>query len=269
MTSRKQFRLLVALAAAVGAFAAVVPAAGAETPAPGYSQFAGCPSPKSENPAVTGCLRSDITGGEINIGNKSVPISKPLVLSGGVELGGANFVFNSNGGLSPVKLPVPGGVVGLTGLDGLIELLNVEQLKLYAEAQLARQPEIITAEDVRLPLKVHLVNSVLGKNCFIGSESEPIVLNLITGTSGKLTGKEPAYEFDRELGILHGRGGVFVDNTFSAPGASGCQLTLLGLIPIDLDPIVNAASGLPAAAGSNEAIQDYNIEITSAASVYP
>jgi hypothetical protein len=266
---RKQFRLLVALAAAVGVLGAVAPVAGAETPAPGYEQFAGCPSPKSENPAVSGCLRSDITGGEINIGNKSVPISKPLVLSGGVEIEGANFVFNSNGGLSPVKLPVPGGVVGLTGLDWLVNLLNIEQLKLFAEAQLAGQPEVITAENVRLPLKVHLINSVLGNSCYIGSNSNPIVLNLVTGTSGKLTGKEPAYVLDPKLKILHGNGGVFVDNTFSAPGASGCRLTLLGLIPIDLDPIVNLASGLPAASGTNEAIQDYNIEITGAAQVYP
>jgi hypothetical protein len=36
-----------------------------------------------------------------------------------------------------------------------------------------------------------------------------------------------------------------------------------------LDPIVNLASGLPAASGTNEAIQDYNIEITGAAQVYP
>jgi hypothetical protein len=262
-------KFLVALIAAIGALAAIAPIAGADTPANGYTQFAGCPSPKTENPAVTSCLRSDITGGKIKIGNKSVPITQPLVLSGGTEVEGAGFVFNSKGGLSHTKLQVPGGVIGLTGLDWLVNFLKVEQLKLFAEAQLAGTPEVIGAENVRLPIKVHLINPVLGNNCYVGSNSSPIVLNLITGTSGKLTGQAPAYEFDPSLFILHARNGVFVDNTFSAPGASGCQLTLLGFIPVGLNSAVNLVSGLPAASGTNETVQNYNLEVAESNLVYP
>jgi hypothetical protein len=275
MKPRNQFRLLASLAAVIGAFAAVAPAAGAETPAPGYSQFAGCPSPKTENPTVTSCLRTDITGGKIKIGNKNVPISKPMTLSGGTELEGANFVYNSKGGLSPTKLEVPGGVIGLTGLDWLVNFLGIEQLKLYAEAQLAGTPQILGPENVRLPIKVHLINPALGNNCYIGSNSNPIVLNLTTGTTSPpppaqpITGKQPEYSFDPSLIILHANNGVFVDNTFSAPGASGCQLTLFGFIPVGLNSVVNSTSGLPAAAGTNETVQNYNLEIVESALVYP
>jgi hypothetical protein len=269
MTPRTQPRLLIALAAAICAFIAIVPVARAATPAPGYSQFAGCPSPKSENPAITNCLRTEITGGQFKIGNKSVPITQPLVLSGGSELEGANFSYNSKGGLSHVKLQVPGGVIGLTGLDWLINFLNIEQLKLFAEPQLAGAPQILGPENVVLPLKIHLINSILGNNCFIGSSASPVKLNLTTGTSGKLTGKSPTYEFDPILEILHARNGAFVDNTFTAPGASGCQLTLLGFIPIDLDPVVNLASALPAGSGTNEAVQNYNLELVASNLVYP
>ena len=39
-----------------------------------------------------------------------------------------------------------------------------------------------------LPIKVRLVNPLLGAECSIGSNSHPIVLSLTTGTSGRLTG---------------------------------------------------------------------------------
>lgn len=271
-----QLRLLAMLAAAIVAFAAAAPAAGAETPAPGYAQFAGCPSPKSENPAISACIRSDITGGKIKIGNKSVPISKPLVLSGGTELEGVNFSYSPKGGLSPTKLLVPGGVIGLTGLDWLVNFLSIEQLQLYAEAQLAGTPQILGPEHVKLPIKVHLINPVLGNNCFVGSNSNPIQLDLITGTTAPPAPAKPitghpltSFEFDRALEIFRAQGGTFVDNSFSAPGASGCQLTLFGFIPVGLNSAVNLASGLPAAAGTNETVQNYNIELVEAALVYP
>jgi hypothetical protein len=265
---------LLALAAVVAAFFAIAPVAGAETPAPGYSQFAGCPGPK-EDPAVVACIRAEITGGEFKIGTKSVPVSHPLVLSGGAGEELSGFAANSKGGLSSAKLQVPGGVIGLTGLDWLVNFLNIEQLKLFAEPQLAGQPELLNVEQVRLPIKVHLINSVLGNNCYIGSNSDPIVLNLTTGTTSPpspakpITGTVPTYEYESSLGILRGVGGTFVDNAFSAPGATGCQLNLFGFIPVGLNTVVNLESGLPAEAGTNKATQNYNIEITESELVYP
>ena len=59
-----------------------------------------------------------------------------------------------------------------------------------------------------------------------------------------------------------------MDNSFSAPGASGCVLKLFGFIPISLNGFVNEQAGLPAAAGTNEAVQNINIELALQETVY-
>jgi hypothetical protein len=141
----------------------------------------------------------------------------------------------------------------------------------YATAELAGTPQVTSVEDVTLPIKVHLENStgVLGSNCYIGSSSSPIKLHLVTGKSGSLTGKEPKYVFDPVTEIVKGSGGTFVDGTFTAPSANGCVLTLFGFIPISINGVINATSGLPAGSGINNTVQNYSIEIVEAALVYP
>lgn len=250
---------------------AMVPLAQADTPKPGYTQFAGCPSPK-ENPAVEACLRSVISSGHVKIGSKNVPITNPITLSGGLLPGGA-ITANAKGGLSPVKQTVPGGVIGLTGLDWLVNFLNLEGLKLYAVTELAGAPMLTT--NLALPIKVHLVNPVLGNNCYIGSNANPIKLDLTVETTNPpppnkpITGKSPVFGFDPLTEMITQKGGTFVDNAFSAPGASGCVLNLFGFLPISLNGLVNAQSGLPAAAGTNEAVQNFDNELASPLTVYP
>ena len=119
-----------------------------------------------------------------------------------------------------------------------------------------------------LPLRFHLINGVLGNTCYIGTPSSPVTLHLTTGKSGKLTGVVPSIEEDSNE-ILHLTGGTYVDNTFAAPTANGCTLTLFGFIPISINGLVNTASGLPAAAGTNEAVQNIETEFTSVNLVYP
>ena len=159
-------KLLAAVAAALVAVAMIAPAANATTPAPGFSQFAGCPSP-SENAKITTCVTSVVKGGHVQMGKKEVPITSPITLSGGVEDEAKNFSYNSKGGLSLVKQKVPGGVIGWTGLTWLLEPLGSEALTLYAVTELAGTPNVSLAL-VSLPIKVHLINPVLGNNCRIG-----------------------------------------------------------------------------------------------------
>ncbi len=271
MKSKHLAKRLGGLAAVVAAVAAFAPAAQAATPAPGYTQFTGCPSP-AEDPGVVFCNRTVITGGHFQMGSKNVPISNPITLTGGVEETG-KIVANKLGGLTPVKQKVPGGVIGLTGLTWLLEFLGSEALTLYAVTELAGQP-VLGEESLSLPIKVHLVNGVLGNNCYVGSVSNPISLNLTNGTTSPpppnkpISGTYPKFAFD-ELGIIHANGGTFVDNSFAAPGASGCVLTLFGFIPISINGLVNSQSGLPAAAGTNETVQNYNSEIVEPSLVYP
>lgn len=255
MKSKLSGKLLVAAMAAITAMAVLVPAAQAKTPAPGYEKFAGCPSPE-ENPKIEGCIHSTVTGGHFKMGNKDVPITNPIVVSGGVEDELKGFSYNSKGGMPPVKQKVPGGVVGLTGLTWLLEILGSEALTLYAATELAGQPTVGFTE-ISLPIKVHLINSVLGKNCYVGSNSNPIKL--------KMTG-EPSFGFDPKLNVIL-LDGTYTDNTFSAPGASGCVLTLFGFIPISINGLVNSASGLPAATG-NETEQVIHTEIAPSFLVY-
>jgi hypothetical protein len=273
--SKHLAKLSGALVLAIFAIAMMASAAQAETPAPGYSQFAGCPSPKSENKEISTCIRTDIVGGHFKVGNKDTPITVPFTLSGGVNANIKNFAYNSKGGLSQAKQKVPGGIIGLTGLTWLAEFLGIEALTLYAVTELAGTPDLHVDEHPVLPIKVHLINSALGNNCYIGSNTNPITLHLTAETTSPpppakpITGKFPEYTFDGATEILKGKNGVYVDNAFAAPGVNGCVLTLFGFIPISINGIVNTASGLPSAAGTNETTQNFNIEIVESALVYP
>jgi hypothetical protein len=264
-------RLLVAMSAAIAALAFFVPGASALEPKEGYKQFKGCPS-DTEVPVSFFCQRVHIDGGNFKMGNKNVPIENAMDLVGGLDENG-NFV---GGVFPPVQQTVPGGVIGLTGLTWLLEFFGINALSLYATTELAGVPGNAFVEPIVLPVKVHLTtpSGVLGKNCYVGSVSNPIKLNLITGTTSPpapnkpITGKEPTFSEDTKLGIIHLDNGQFVDNSFAAPGASGCVLTLFGFIPISINGLVNTQSGLPAAAGTNETRQDFDLELTAEESVY-
>ncbi len=264
MNSKHASRLIGAAATAFTAVALLAPMAQADTPAPGYTQFAGCPS-ANENPNITTCLRSVVKSGNFKMGNKNVPITNPITVSGGSNGDLENFAATSKGGMPPVNQKVPGGVVGLTGLTWLLELLGSEALTLYAATELAGVPTFKGVEEITLPIKVHLINNTLGKNCYVGSVSSPITLHLSTKVS---PGHNPEELFQDGLEILHANKATYVDKTFSAPGASGCVLTLFGFIPISINGLVNTASGLPAASG-NETVQNIDTEIAPEEYVYP
>jgi hypothetical protein len=271
--SKTLARLLTMAGLAILAIAMFAPIAQAkEEPNTGFTQFRGCPRP--EEKVMVFCVRSDVTGGHLQMGSKDVPIEKPLALTGGTEADFTGFTANSEGGLTKVKQKVPGGVLGLTGLTWLLEFFGSEALTLYAVTELAGIPSNFTFSSVTLPIKVHLEtpSGVLGSTCYIGSVGTPIVLNNITGTTSPpppnepITGKEG--EFSEEGEIVKFENGIYVDNSFAVPGASGCTLKLFGFIPISLNSFVNSQSGLPSAAGHNAAEQDINIEIALQESVY-
>jgi hypothetical protein len=267
--SSKTKRLIVGLIAAV-VVAMLAPAAQAATPAPGFGQFANCPSP-AENPAVVSCINSTVKGGHFQMGNKDVPITNPMTLSGGIAEGGNILQGPKAPILTPAKQKVPGGVVGLTGLTWLLEILGSEALTLYAVTETAGTVNF--SETLNMPIKVHLINSTLGNNCYVGSSSNPIKLSMTFATTSPPPPNVPisgtAPEFSFEGGILKGKNGTLVDNSFAAPGASGCVLTLFGFIPVSINGLVNTQSGLPAAAGTNETKQIVDEELTAVGNVYP
>jgi len=266
-------RLPVVVAALLTLAALAPSAAGATTtPAPGYGQFAGCPNP-AQNPQIETCFRSVFTSGTFQAGGMEFPISKPITYSGGYTA--SNEVdFNATGGMPPVPQSVPGGIVGLTGLTWLAMLLSPSQQALSADIELAGMPGPPLPETLSLPVKIHLTNTILGSNCYIGSNANPIVLDLITGTTSPpplnspITGTESTISTTPNE-VLDLEEGTYVDNSFAAPGANGCVLTIGGSPPISIDSLINSQNGLPAAAGSNTAIFDFDTELVEAAVVYP
>jgi len=273
--SKHIVRAFSAVGLALFAIAMAAPTAGAEVTHPGYEQFAGCPKPKPEATGLT-CLRWVFSGGHIHIGKKEIPISNPITLSGGAEelFETAPLLSNSEGGLEAVQEPVPGGLIGSTRLDWLANYLNLKQLMLYAVIELAGQPTQ-SFDAMQLSVKVHLVNSALGSHCYVGSNANPIVLSLTDGTTNPpppnkpITGAQPAFGYEPEREILSRSDGTYVDNSFAVPGVSGCALSLLhGAISLNVNSLINAKFGLPARAGTNEAVLDFDQEIVDSFFVY-
>lgn len=267
-------RLLVAMSAAIAVLALFAAGASAKEPAAGYERFAGCPSPE-ESATSTVCQLATISGGHFQMGSKDVPIENPITLGGGTTSKLTEFKASPKGGMSNSPQKVPGGVIGLTGLTWLLEFFGSEALTLYATTELVGQP-VLTATSFSLPIRVHLTNpaGLLGSSCYVGTPAEPIQLKLITGTTKPpppnepITGTLPKIKAGEQPGVTVIYDGVFVDNSFAAPGANGCKLVLFGFIPISINGLVNSQSGLPSPAGTNETTQNFSLELAPQFLVY-
>jgi hypothetical protein len=274
----KRGRLTLAGMALV-AFGALFAAPSAFAHSGEYAEFNQCPS---TNPNVVACLYSKTTSGEVVLGKKKVPIVNPVVLQGGISEPDGTFFSSFYGALNGETLtkaaqPVPGGLSGLVnckeislswlrvsceavfenGLTGVNSTL--ELAKPASEIKVSLSHILFESTvGVKLPVKVHLENPLLGSTCYIGSSSEPIWWNLTTGKTSppppntSIHGAEGTPEFKGEdEQILRLAGNKLVDNAWAAPGATGC-----GGWPAEyiLDPIINSSVGVPAAAGKNTAI---------------
>jgi hypothetical protein len=221
-----------------------------------FAKFINCP-------LTTGkaCIYGETLEGEFKLGNKATPIVNPTILQGGFAYIGTETLpitppLYGAEELSAVSQPIPGGLTGASELIGG---------PASATAELAGTA-VVTAvflgfghdTAVELPIKVHLQNELLGPNCYIGSDAEPIVLKLTDGTTKPPAGTEP---MTGKIGINEGRdkgrliafiNNTLVDNTFAVPAAKGCGTNAL-LEPI-VTAAVNTAIGLPSAAGLSHAI---------------
>lgn len=258
----KQFTRAAALALSVVALLAMA-ATAAAAPAPGYEEFAGCPD-KADNAAITGCNVSTVYSGHLKMGTKDTPISDPIHLIVGYDTNGNGVAGSLDGGLQRI----PGGLIGITGLDWLRFIYPLNYLQIYAEPELAGPTTVFP--NVHLPLKVQLHNVLLNNNCYIGANNDPVDLNLTTGTTSPpppnqpITGASGSGEIDGS--IFRITGAQLVDNAFRAPAARNCDLLSLNLL---ITGLVNLQSGLPSPAGTNEAIQNTNLSVTAIENIYP
>jgi hypothetical protein len=243
-------RLVLVVLAVSALFAAIGAASASAGIDRELSVFADCPTAV---PDVNVCAYSTVTGGEFQLGSKTVPINKTIVLQGGLKLGSKELVPAADGNtLSHTPLTVPGGLIGI-GLPGE---------EITATAELAGTVELNTTAllnggpSVLLPLKVKLDNPVLLAKCYVGSNSEPVSLTLTTGTTSPpppntpINGKTGHLSFAAAGAMVRVTGTVIVDNAFAVPGANGCG-------PLGLeDPVVDLEAGLPAGAGHNKVVQE-------------
>ncbi len=254
-----------------------------------FTKFQYCPWHTAE---VYKCVYAVTNSGEVKLGNKSVPIEKPVLLQGGLSEENATTHFSkffeptNKITLSKVQQNVPGGLAGIvpeasssplvkalvkfffenkiTGLTSTLELAKPASEIQMSENNLAGRIGVA----LKMPVKVHLENPFLGKSCYVGSSSSPIWWELtsyktnppapntsIEGASGKL-------EFLEEGLMLRLNGTKLVDNAWSAPGASGCG----GILGFLVNPIINSQLG-STTAGHNTAILNNTIDVTSVAAL--
>jgi hypothetical protein len=252
--------LRAAAAALASAALLAVPAASqAATPKPGYTQFKGCPN----RPDIGACQTATITGGYFKLGKKTVPITKPITLTGGLTNGEVpTLAYEAGGGLKSDPIKVPGGLSGMTGLsEAFLNLITFGSNDVYATPELVSDP-VITPDGINLPLRIKLKNNFLSANCSIGSAAAPVVIRLITGTTTPPAGFTPLTgnsgtdtAYDPATAILKSTGVKYVDNTFSVPGASGCGNYIGSLNVGFINDLVNSTIGLPATPGKSEAVQ--------------
>jgi len=267
---------LAALAAgsALAIFIPVSGASAATTTLNGdWAPFNRCPVENSTMLAATGstsiafCLASDSPSGSMTLGNTTVSTGDVNLQVGLVEnpsTGAFTVVAPSGGAVSAAAVTIPGGLLGLICPSGIVavtaicdEITNSTLNTVTAVVSSAGTPSafnlgagLSTGEPIlSIPVKIQLVNPLLGSDCYIGSDSDPVVLqpgNLIQptvqenffDTNGTADPNGPLFQ----LAIT---GTAQEDDTFAVPGASGCGL--LGI----LDSVVDLKEGLPAASGSN------------------
>jgi hypothetical protein len=266
--------------AGVSLLAILIPAASANAALTGeYARFEICPT---ANFVVDGCVYAETNSGNFVMGKKSVPLVNQVVLKGGFDsddgsiFGNLTFVAPTDGvTLSKSPQPVPGGLTGIvapswwpsllrnlfnetinngfTGVTATVELAApASAIKFNAAAELFG---VGTA--LAMPVKVKLSNPFLGSNCYIGSNSNPLKLNLTTGATSppppntSISGNPGELAVIEEGNIIATKNNKLVDNSFAAPGANGCGGILFSWA---VDPFVESIVGVPSAAGTNTAI---------------
>jgi len=292
-------RTLIATLAVAAPLAALAVASSAS--ANPYSVFEQCPTKTS---GVHFCVYGTTTSGEFVINETKVPINKTIVLQGGLkptepsEESGDYYLEPAKNGetLGKTELNVPGGLADLINCEeitgsGPVEVLARDTCKAIFENKetgVTATTELVATSSnkamvdlhnlfaesgaaVKLPVRVHLKNPLLGESCFIGSSSHPIQLNLTTGITAPPGPNKPIEGLVGEEGE-EGEGGILtvhplklVENAFSVPTTEGCGEFLF--VKGFLDGLVNGKIGLESKAGKNTAILEGEQKIATVTQV--
>ncbi len=248
----------------------------------GFADFTNCPADLVTPGGV--CLHSYTTGGVVQIGNSSVPISVPgdtFDIGEAKETGNgpaicaplaapACAVSPPHGILNGPAQPVPGGLLGtvgnlrLTGVKAKVEwAAAVPASTPFGHTSGCSKPDPLATYNgcvflngkagtaATLSVKVHLTSPFLGPNCFIGSATDPIVIALTSGVTSPPPPAQPIhgrpYESVQIGQAAQATGVKLVNNSFSVPVARGCGTSAGALV----DEAINHKLGLPSPPGRN------------------
>lgn len=239
------------LVSAVAGGALGIALMGSGTAAAAFPDFSDCPRTAA---GIIGCFDSQSRSGSLTIKGFTVPIGESFELRGALvddasRAGGARFIPpTGKTGIFAKPIQVPGGLLGIN--------FPLPGNAVTATAKLAGPPSGIEVDlstfTVKLPLKLALTNPIIGPGCQIGSDSSPVRVTLIVGTTNPpapnrpITGRIGTVTTGTYIGFI---GNTHVDNAFSIPGASNCGIGL-GLI----NSLVNLKLGLPSSGGNNTMI---------------
>jgi len=274
--------------AVIGAALLLAPAGASAQEAGPYDMFNRCPldDPRMQAPdndTVT-CVNATTNGGSLQIGR--TPIASTDGFPVNVQFGlrepadGEVETISQPGAVQATPVPVPGGLVGVVGEANLKRLFGpaIVDAVNRVTATVEQAGEIanfdingaLTGTPVfDLPVKLHLRHPLLGANCYIGSNADPIVFHPQSGTTAPPPPNEPITGVAGTLGsvilppgnrvpgatntfIIKQEDATLVDNSFAVPKARGCGP--LGL----LDGAINQRQTLPQAAGANTVILEDN-----------
>jgi hypothetical protein len=248
---------------------------GSGYPPPGgiYTGFTNCPLKDPlmhESDSFTACTLGNATSGSITLGTLSTQVTEPVNVQFGFYQNTTQTYYADvvppRAGVSAQLVTKPDLIpeslttaLGCPSSNATIEnMCQTAQTRGGAYNQvyaLAESDGAITNFNLlswTQPVLFRLINPLLGSNCAIGTLGNPIVLNpqLSVGPGGQLTitnDPDPAKHPDTfVLEITQATAG---DNTFSAPGVTGCGPGGVANIPVDA--ALDASSGLPAASGNS------------------
>ena len=265
--------------------------AASHNPTGEFAQFNECPLSRA---TLFGCVYSESNGGFFQIGKKTTPLVNTVILQGGIEpkvggeVGEFSFFGAENGDtLSKTPQPVPGGLLGIEApkwwpkflQDLFNETINNGFTGVQATVELAAPATSIKVNTfnilieqgtaLSLPVKIKLSNPFLGNNCYIGSNSNPVVIDFTSGETSPpppnkpIKGSAGNLEVNEAGTLITLSGGALVNNSFGAPGAKGCG----GFFSFLIDPFVNSLVGLPSPAGTNAAVLEGKLQTADAEAV--
>jgi hypothetical protein len=278
---RKRTRLTALGATATAAVAAsmvltpAAHAAGTPTLNGDWAPFNRCPVTNSAMISADGvkqidvCVSSNSPVSSVKLGGTTLTGGDNNIQFGlvGTFASGFRVISPPGGAISAAPVSIPGGLLGLMCPSDIpvvsaicAEVVGSPLNAVTATIESAGNPTNFNFTAgiskgipiMSVPIKIQLNNPLLGPDCTIGTNSDPIVLkpeNLVQpNVKTEFFKGNGTPDTNGPLYSIYNTGGTQGDSTFAVPGASGCGL--LGI----LDFAVDLKEGLPSASGSNNLV---------------